>query len=131
MWLCLPLLYGLTMKPITIIGGGLAGLRLGIGLRERDVPVTIYEAGHYPRHRVCGEFVSGSGQRVLEQLPVRTERARTAAFFSGPDKCRRFDLPEPAACVSRYELDKALADEFCARGGKLICGTRSELNGEG
>jgi menaquinone-9 beta-reductase len=119
------------MKPITIVGGGLAGLRLGIGLREFGVPVTIYEAGHYPRHRVCGEFISGTGYRSLEPLGIETERARTAAFFSGPDKCWRFDLPEPAHCISRYQLDKALAGVFSAAGGKLICGTRSQLNGEG
>jgi 2-polyprenyl-6-methoxyphenol hydroxylase-like FAD-dependent oxidoreductase len=54
--------------PITIIGGGLAGLTLGIGLRQCDVPVIIQEAGEYPRHRVCGEFISGSGQTALERL---------------------------------------------------------------
>ena len=50
------------MKPVTIVGGGLAGLTLGIALRENSVPVHIYEAGTYPRHRVCGEFISGRGQ---------------------------------------------------------------------
>jgi flavin-dependent dehydrogenase len=95
------------------------------------VPVTIYEAGHYPRHRVCGEFISGAGQRILEPLGIATERAHTAAFFSGADKTWRLDLPEPALCVSRYDLDKALADTFCAAGGKLICGTRVQFRGEG
>lgn len=118
------------MKPVAIIGGGLAGLSLGIGLRKRDVPVTIYEAGHYPRHRVCGEFVSGAGRRTLQDLAVATTRAQTAAFLTGR-KSWRFDLPEPALCVSRYVLDKALADAFCACGGKLICGTRCKSDAEG
>ena len=118
------------MKPITIIGGGLAGLSLGIALRERDVPVTIYEGGHYPRHKVCGEFVSGSGQEMVERLSISMLPARTAAFVSG-ENLWRVELPAPATCVSRFELDKALADAFCAAGGKLVCGTRSHLDGEG
>jgi flavin-dependent dehydrogenase len=129
--LCFALFHGIAMKPVTIVGGGLAGLRLGIGLREHGVPVTIYEAGYYPRHRVCGEFISGAGQRTIEQLGIATQKAQTAAFFSGPDKCWQFDLPQPALCISRYDLDKALADTFCAGGGKLMCGTRVHLSGEG
>jgi 2-polyprenyl-6-methoxyphenol hydroxylase-like FAD-dependent oxidoreductase len=45
--------------PVTIVGGGLAGLTLGIALRQHNVPVQLHEAGHDPRHRVCGEFTSG------------------------------------------------------------------------
>ena len=58
------------MKPkgITIVGGGLAGLTLGIALRQQQVPVTVWEAGRYPRHRVCGEFISGSGQATRARL---------------------------------------------------------------
>ena len=52
-------------RPLTIVGGGLAGLTLGIALRQRGVPVTIWEAGHYPRHRVCGEFICGRGRETL------------------------------------------------------------------
>ncbi len=78
------------LRPITIVGGGLAGLTLGIGLRQRGIPATVIEAGHYPRHRVCGEFMSGRGVEVLERLGLREalERAgaveaRSAMFFSG------------------------------------------------
>jgi hypothetical protein len=53
---------------VTIVGGGLAGLTLGIGLRQRGVPITVWEARRYPRHRVCGEFISGGGQSSLARL---------------------------------------------------------------
>ena len=59
--------------PITIIGGGLAGLTLGIALRQRDVPVTLFEAGGYPRHRVCGEFICGNGIEVLRELGLHSK----------------------------------------------------------
>jgi len=117
------------MKSITIIGGGLAGLSLGILLREQKVPVTICEAGHYPRHRVCGEFISGAGHEIVASLGIPTRLARTAAFVAG-DKSFQFDLPEPALCVSRHDLDKALADAFSSAGGKLLCGTRVQFSGE-
>ena len=79
-------------KPITIVGGGLAGLTLGIGLRQRGVPVTVWEAGHYPRHRVCGEFISGRGQETLSRLGLRELLERAGAvgrrhrglFFGSP-----------------------------------------------
>ena len=51
-------------KPIQIVGGGLAGLTLGIALRKKEIPVAIFEAGNYPRHRVCGEFISGRGLEI-------------------------------------------------------------------
>ena len=83
-------------KSITIVGGGLAGLTLGLGLRERGVPVTLWEAGHYPHHRVCGEFVSGRGLESLDRLRLRrlledagAVTASTAAFFEiGRASCR-------------------------------------------
>src|SRR5512147_2628472 len=104
------------VKSITIVGGGLAGLTLGIGLRCRDVPVAVWEAGGYPRHRVCGEFISGRGLESLSRLDLRPAilkagavPARTVAFFSRRTSSRALALPSPALCVSRYVLDQALA----------------------
>ena len=68
-------------RRITIVGGGLAGLTLGILLRREGIEATVIEAGKYPRHRVCGEFISGHGRRILNELsldlPGNTIRIKT------------------------------------------------------
>ncbi len=119
------------MKPITIIGGGLAGLSLGIALRQLDVPVTIKEAGHFPRHRVCGEFISGMGLDAIEELGLQeivqklsVETARDAAFFHSARAIGQHQLPRSALCVSRYALDAALSRHFQRIGGELCQGER-------
>ena len=72
---------------ITIVGGGLAGLSSGIALRRRGVPVNLHEAGVYPRHRVCGEFISGVSQCTFDSLGIgeifddAKEHRSTAWFF--------------------------------------------------
>ncbi len=118
-------------KSITIVGGGLAGLTLGIGLCRRGVPVTIWEAGHYPRHRVCGEFISGRGQAALARLGLREELAaagavpaQTVAFYSATRATAPRSLPSPALCLSRFKLDVALAKIFRDLGGELFEGRR-------
>ncbi len=114
------------MKPITIVGGGLAGLTLGIGLRRSGIPVTVWEAGKYPRHRVCGEFISGRGQDALTRLGLREQlveagaiEARTAVFFLGNAQSPVRPLPAAALCLSRFDLDAMLARHFCRLGGEL------------
>lgn len=126
-------------KQLTIIGGGLAGLTLGIGLRQREVPVVLWEAGVYPRHRVCGEFISGKGLEVLRELGLwerllkaGARHANTAAMVIG-GVFRPHMLPEPAMCVSRFALDDLLAREFQRLGGTLKVGSRfvGTVGGEG
>ena len=118
-------------KPITIVGGGLAGLTLGIALRQKQIPVTIHEAGNYPRHRVCGEFISGRGQATLIRLGLRelldqagAVRAQTAAFFSTTKATAPRPLPSAAICLSRFTLDAVLAKKFRELGGELLEGRR-------
>jgi 2-polyprenyl-6-methoxyphenol hydroxylase-like FAD-dependent oxidoreductase len=127
-------------RSVTIVGGGLAGLTLGIGLRRADIPVILWEAGQYPRHRVCGEFISGQGQGVLARLgleePILRAGARfahSAAFFLGPYCSSARPLAQPALCISRYHLDAALADLFVRAGGELRAGVRwrADANQEG
>jgi menaquinone-9 beta-reductase len=114
----------MNLQPIEIIGGGLAGLSLGIALRRASVPVTIFEAGDYPRHRVCGEFVAGLASSTIERLGIgeafagALEHREVAWFIEGaPPQIHR--LPAPARGLSRHELDTRLAGIFRALGGDL------------
>jgi flavin-dependent dehydrogenase len=115
-----------TPLPIRIVGGGLAGLTLGIVLRRQEVPVTIEEAGSYPRHRVCGEFICGHGVELLRRLHLYdvcaaegASEARHVALYDGAEAFRRGELPQPALCLSRFKLDALLAGEFQKLGGDL------------
>jgi 2-polyprenyl-6-methoxyphenol hydroxylase-like FAD-dependent oxidoreductase len=124
-------------QEITIIGGGLVGLSLGIALRRRGLGVRLIEAGRYPRHRVCGEFISGVGRETLETLGIAAcfddaRQHRTIAWNEGGHPLFRGQLPEPALGISRYRLDERLAGIFVALGGELVTGQHaSPQPGEG
>jgi menaquinone-9 beta-reductase len=116
-------------KEITIAGGGLAGLSLAIGLRTHGVNVTVHEAGRYPRHRVCGEFISGVKPSTLAALGIADffEDARRHRSFEWSDEngvLTTGELPEAAWGISRHRLDALLADRLQLLGGRLVTGER-------
>ena len=122
---------GQRRRTITVVGGGLAGLMLGIRLQQRCVPVVVLEAGRYPRHRVCGEFISGRGLGLLQEaglLPAIEEAggcwARTAELHVDGHRVGAHELPAPALCISRFVLDDFLADTFVRLAGTLQCERR-------
>jgi menaquinone-9 beta-reductase len=120
------------MREITIIGGGLTGLALGRLLRRAAVPVTVLEAGDYPRHRVCGEFINGLSAEEFQELGLSEITAghpqhRKSAWYAGGRCAARRELPEAATGISRWKLDAALAEDFRAQGGTLLCGERADV----
>ncbi|GAT33925.1 dehydrogenase [Terrimicrobium sacchariphilum] len=121
------------MKTVTIVGGGLSGLSLGIALRKHGVPVDLYEAGGYPRHRVCGEFISGVSDETLAELGIKdalkdAERLETHAWYRGETCLHRGMLPVPARGISRYILDDRLQRSLTGSGGQVF--THSRLTGD-
>jgi menaquinone-9 beta-reductase len=123
-------------RTITIAGGGLAGLSLGIALLRRKVPVRVIEAASYPRHRVCGEFISGITFDELESLGVASffksaARHHSTEWFDGGKPLFRENLPSEAFGISRYFLDEALARHFESLGGELQLNCRVEKDEEG
>jgi flavin-dependent dehydrogenase len=120
-------------QPIEIVGGGLAGLSLGVALRRHGIDTTVIDAGNYPRHRVCGEFITGLPKRTIQRLQLESilKDARPnyeVVWFSGGEEVRRQRLPAPALSISRYLLDSRLAESFVSAGGALVTNTRSAAN---
>lgn len=119
------------MHTITIIGGGLAGLSLGVALRRHDVPVLLKEAGDYPRHRVCGEFISGLRRETIETLELEDCLSDAAilqdvAWYDQRRQLRTDPLPADALGLSRWALDQRMVDRFRELGGVMETGTRQD-----
>ncbi len=121
------------MNQVHIIGGGLAGLSLGIALRKLDVPVRISEAGQYPRHRVCGEFLCGLNEHTREVLDLQQHLDggvinKRSRWYVGGTLVDERELPEPVFALSRHALDAAMARQFQEDGGELLSGVRLPLS---
>ncbi len=117
------------LLPVEIIGGGLAGLSAGLALQRAGVPVTVFEAGDYPRHRVCGEFISGLDDGTVARLGLGEFLAdarphRSVTYHLRDRPLRPFSLPAPAWGISRHTLDARLARAFAEAGGCLRTRTR-------
>jgi menaquinone-9 beta-reductase len=111
-------------RTITIIGGGLTGLSLAIALRKNGIPLQLHEAGNYPRHRVCGEFISGVSRDTLENLGISSALSDTlthqsVCWFSGDQKLRQTKLQTPALAISRFVLDQRLYEMAIANGADI------------
>ena len=55
---------------IIIVGGGLAGLTAGIHLSKIGFQVTILEKNSFPKHKVCGEYISNEVLPYLNWLDI-------------------------------------------------------------
>jgi flavin-dependent dehydrogenase len=93
--------------------------------------VAVHEAGRYPRHRVCGEFIAGLLPPTVERLGLGSVLADALqhveaawSFGRGPPRIQR--LPRPALALSRHRLDARLAGLFVAAGGQLRTGSRMD-----
>jgi menaquinone-9 beta-reductase len=100
---------------LIIIGGGPAGSSAAISAARGGARVLLLERGRFPRHKVCGEFVSAESLSLLKDLldhehtallrdAVRIPHARM--FLDGRTLHARVD--PPAASIARFDLDAAL-----------------------
>jgi flavin-dependent dehydrogenase len=110
-----------------VIGAGPAGCAAAITATRAGMRVLLAEKGRYPRHKVCGEFVSPESHHVLVTLLgqdhplLKAPPQITGARMFVDGSCFEFTLPEPAWSIARYELDAALWESASAAG--VRCGT--------
>src|SRR5713226_2277551 len=56
------------MYDLIVIGGGPAGTSAAITAARSGARVLLLERGRFPRHKVCGEFVSAESLDLLAEL---------------------------------------------------------------
>lgn len=102
------------MFDLIISGGGPAGTAAAITAARKGASVLLLEQGRFPRHKVCGEFISAESLDLLHSLLApdtalmdqapRVKRVRI--FLDG--RQLRAPIDPPAASISRFDLDLAL-----------------------
>lgn len=97
---------------IIIAGGGLAGLTAAIVLSDR-FSVLLVDPDAYPRHKMCGEYLSNEVAAALNDLGIDLSSLSTKTLndfeFSGLDGAiTKTTLPLGGTGISRHKLDDVL-----------------------
>ncbi|WP_201280809.1 NAD(P)/FAD-dependent oxidoreductase [Paenibacillus lutrae] len=111
---------------VAVLGAGLAGSTLAKMLADMGWSVALIDRQHFPRHKVCGEFLSPESLQSLEACGLLQlveslgPRTITEAYLieSGGSSVS-IPLPGRAIGISRYCLDAAL-HEAAAKSGALV-----------
>lgn len=105
------------MYDVIVIGAGPAGTSAAITCARSGASVLLLERGRFPRHRVCGEFVSAESLELLRDLLASQHAALLSAsirisqsriFLDGRTLYPPVD--PVAASIARFDLDAALWD---------------------
>lgn len=119
------------MTDVAVVGGGLAGLSVAAQMAQAGHAVEVFEAGTYPRHKLCGEFLSPEAQASLDRLGVREKleahnppRIAESVVTAPGGATGTVALPAAAWGISRYVLDALLADHARAMGATVHTGCR-------
>jgi flavin-dependent dehydrogenase len=110
---------------VAVVGAGPAGSAAAITAAKRGLRVLLLEATPYPRHKVCGEFVSAESAEVLRYLLgdesqrlFAAPRIATARLHAAGETCT-IPLASPAYSIPRLTLDEALWS--CAQSHAIEC----------
>lgn len=100
---------------VVIIGAGIAGSAAAIALARRGWRTLLLDRQRFPRHKVCGEFLSPESLAMLEELEVLDDildhtpaQIRHASIALHGARELQLSLPGTALGISRFVLDPTL-----------------------
>lgn len=109
------------MYDVLIIGGGLAGLVNAVHLSKAGLKVLVLEKNDYPKHKVCGEYISKEVLPYLESIgidPFQIGATSIEKFILSSPKGTKIStrLPLGGFGISRFTLDNLLYQKALANG---------------
>lgn len=101
---------------LIVAGAGPAGSAAAITAARAGARVLLLEQGHFPRHKVCGEFVSAESLETLSQLLVHAPNGLDLINHAPRIERARMFVPGsvveisvlPSASIPRFAMDEAL-----------------------
>lgn len=120
---------------VIIIGGGLAGLVSAIHLRKYQIKVLLIEKNGYPKHKVCGEYISNEVLPYLKSLgfnPFHFDAKAIHRFelTTNANKSIQCTLPLGGFGLSRYQMDFQLYKLAIANGVEILKDNVTDVNFE-
>ncbi|KIA90571.1 NAD(P)/FAD-dependent oxidoreductase [Kaistella jeonii] len=110
---------------VLIIGGGLAGLTSAIHLTKMGCKVIVIEKNSYPKHKVCGEYISNEILPYFNWLNINIEELKPThisnlQFSSESGRIIETKLPLGGFGISRYILDYALYKKALSQNCEIL-----------
>lgn len=108
-----------------IIGGGLAGLCNAIHLSKYGKKILLIEKNEYPKHKVCGEYISNEVLPYLEFLGVNpfdfgAVKIKEFQLSTAKSKLISAKLPLGGFGISRHTLDLVLSERAKKNGVTIL-----------
>jgi hypothetical protein len=120
------------VESVIIVGGGLSGLTSAIHLSKIGLSVILIEKNEFPKHKVCGEYISNEVLPYLKWLGLTISQLSPTdinqlQFSTGKGKTIDIKLPLGGFGVSRYALDQYLYNKALENGCEIIQGTVEDI----
>jgi flavin-dependent dehydrogenase len=118
---------------VIIVGGGLAGLTSAIHLSKREKQVLLIEKNEYPKHKVCGEYISNEVLPYLNSLgvdPISEGAKKITKVHISTIKSNliKGELPLGGFGMSRYFLDDLLVKKARLNGVQILKDNVDSIN---